>query len=80
MKRTMKNVTEGYHIELFQEEIDSLLNNNEICLFEDEDKQIKIFISLHMTSCRMCGINESACNRWKSGTDLCDGCLEARTN
>ena len=33
-----------YHIKLLNEETESLAKGKEICIFEDEDKDIKIFI------------------------------------
>lgn len=41
----MENIKE-IHIELLQEEVDSLKNFNEICVFEDEGKGIKLFIKI----------------------------------
>ena len=35
-----------YHIELLEEEVESLLSMKEICIFESEEKQVKIFIHL----------------------------------
>lgn len=34
------------HITLLKEEIDSLDNFKEVCVYENEDKKIKIFISI----------------------------------
>jgi len=37
---------EEKHIELLDEEIDSLLSMKDICIFDSEDKGIKIFIHI----------------------------------
>lgn len=46
MKRTTKDGIKEYHIELLQEEVNSLDNLNEICIFENAETGIKIYIYL----------------------------------
>lgn len=41
-----ENEVKEYHITLLQEEVESLLNMEEICVFQDDSRNMKLYIQL----------------------------------